>query len=241
MPMSVRVVARCSYAPPVTDIEPSEVASADPWESVDILVRAALGAADPWEAYRYAMQAGGRALDLASESSAAADFYVFWMELSDLFDAPRPVVVPPEGAQAVLRMAAEDWLRTPQNLREAVVDEWNSRDWLALVESLGYELQPAQDPVAEGPWRGKWQEVVWARNNIGSLHSPYAAAQHVIQHTAADPVLARAGDTKALSALLTRWDAEPHRRNLVEQSLVKHLQSLAAGDVPPLRSRRAED
>lgn len=199
------------------------------WHQVDELVRRTIDADDPWDAYKLAGRVGG----LVLESDDLPGAYQFWMGLTDLFDDIRLGIIPAEGAQAVLRMAAKAWLKTPPSERPQYLTAWSREDPVALVKSLGHAVGPPPNPRVEQPWRGQWETIAWAVAQIGRTHSPYAAAQRVMCELR-DPVLREAGRADDLAALLRAWDATPSHRDQLERQIRQHLRSLSASDVPPL-------
>ncbi len=199
------------------------------WEKVDTLARRAIEADDPWDAYDLAGDIG----PLVLESEDVPEAYQFWAELADLYDDPRLGIIPPEGAQAALRMAATTWLETPLSDRSEFVSSWRRKDPVALVESLGYVVEPPPNPRVEQPWRGRWETIAWVVDQIERTHSPYAAAQCIL-HEVQEPILWEAGRGDELAELLRAWDDTPSQRDELNEQIKEHLRSLSASDVPPI-------
>lgn len=94
------------------------------------------------------------------------------------------------------------------------------------LEELGY-------PRDQGAWLGHWGSIDWACNQVDTTHSPYAAAQRVLEAVGDVPDLWKPGRGQELMALLREWDTYPARRSEIDDALRHHLRSLKADDRPP--------
>jgi hypothetical protein len=104
----------------------------------------------------------------------------------------------------------------------------------AVLSELGHPIPDRDFPWDERPWRGYWERIWWAVDQIDKTHSPDAAAQHVLEVLDDVPDLWAPGRGQALAALLTDWDALPAKRAELDQRIRAHLLSLREDDVPPL-------
>lgn len=105
----------------------------------------------------------------------------------------------------------------------------------AVLASLGFELRPsATSPWEELPWRGSWGLIAWARDEMDRRLSPYAAAQRVLEVVGDVPELWEPGRGERLMSMLREWDAQPDRRDALDDDIRALLRSLKADTVPPL-------
>lgn len=204
------------------------------WTVVGRRAEAVTRANSPWEAYDAAMEAAGEASALLDSDAGAADVYVMWADLTDLFDNPLLGRVPEEGAHVVLKMAAQEWLAATQNDRAALLAKWRNVSLLDLVRAQGYEIGPPANPAREDPWRGHWSTIEWVVGEIGKTHSVYAAAQRVISECGDDPTLQEAGRTRHLAQLLRAWSSQKEQRSVIEDEIRQTLVGLRAEQVPAL-------
>lgn len=104
---------------------------------------------------------------------------------------------------------------------------------IALSE-LGYPVPVSDVPWDDLPWRGYWDSIWWAVDRTDKTHSPYAAAQHVIEILDDVPDLWGPGHGDELAAVLAEWDENPDRRTELDDRIRTHLRSLREDDVPSL-------
>ena len=104
----------------------------------------------------------------------------------------------------------------------------------AVMRSLNVPLVERDGFWEDGPWRGYWGHIVWARREIGYKLSALAAAQHVLEVVGEVPALWDAGRGADLQSLILDWDARPDQRPAIEKSIVDVLASLNEEDVLPL-------
>ena len=64
--------------------------------------------------------------------------------------------------------------------------------------------------------------------------SPYAAAQRVLEVVGDVPELWEPGRGERLMSMLREWDAQPDRRDALDDDIRALLRSLKADTVPPL-------
>ena len=95
----------------------------------------------------------------------------------------------------------------------------------ALAE-LGY-------PRQNDAWHGHWSFIVWARSQVDRTHTPYAAAQRVLEVIGDVPELWEPGRGQELMTLLRVWDANTAERPAVDGEIRAYLLSLRAQDCPP--------
>ena len=104
----------------------------------------------------------------------------------------------------------------------------------AVLAELGFPVVSIDSPYDELPWRGYWDQIRWAVDQVDTTHSPYASAQRVLEVLQDVPDLWEPGGGRQLMTLLERWDEERHRRDELTEHIRIHLRSLRASDVPPL-------
>lgn len=100
------------------------------WALVDARVRELLEAEDPWRAYEIAMEIARLEFDEPWQTVVDFDgnFYVAWIEHSDLFDAPwwnRRLTL--QRADRILREAGREWLATSVDARDGLLVRWQAR------------------------------------------------------------------------------------------------------------------
>lgn len=98
---------------------------------------------------------------------------------------------------------------------------------MALTE-LGHPRAPMEDA-----WHGHWGFIHWARSQVDRTHSPYAAAQRVLEVIGDVPELWEPGRGQELMSLLHEWDANVADRTALDNEIRAYLWSLKADDCPP--------
>jgi hypothetical protein len=51
----------------------------------------------------------------------------------------------------------------------------------AVLAELGHPVVPIDSPYDQLPWRGCWDRICWAVDQMDRTHSPYASAQRVLE------------------------------------------------------------
>jgi hypothetical protein len=102
----------------------------------------------------------------------------------------------------------------------------------ALFETALMELGHPRASMEEA-WHGYWGLIDWARSQVDRTHSPYAAAQRVLEVIGDVPGLWEPGRGQALMSLLHRWDANLAERPALDDEIRTYLRSLKADDCPP--------
>jgi len=105
-----------------------------------------------------------------------------------------------------------------------------------VLASLGWPMRDCRNPREEIPWRGYWDAIAWAQEQMDRLLSPYAAAQKVIEVAGDVPDLWVLAGGERLMSLLRDWDEHRAERQQIDDQLREHLRSLREEDVPPLIS-----
>lgn len=105
------------------------------------------------------------------------------------------------------------------------------------LASLGYPVIERDSPTDDLPWRGYWDQILWAVREVDHKLSPYAAGQVVLEVLGDVPDLWAPGGGDDLHDLLTTWATKPEDRDTVDEQIRAHLAGLSAGQVPPLTSR----
>lgn len=100
------------------------------WGLVDARASELLETDEPWAAYEIAMEIAGLEFNEAWRGVIDFDgvFYVAWIELTDLFDAPwwnKRLTL--EEADRLLRDAGREWLATPIDARRELLATWQDR------------------------------------------------------------------------------------------------------------------
>jgi hypothetical protein len=104
----------------------------------------------------------------------------------------------------------------------------------SVLAELGHPVVAIDSPYDELPWRGYWDQIRWAVDQMDRSHTPYAAAQCVLEVLSDVPDLWSPGRGEDLMNLLQHWDEQRDRRNDLTELIRAHLRSLREGDVPPL-------
>jgi hypothetical protein len=105
----------------------------------------------------------------------------------------------------------------------------------ALLAELGHPMVTNDFPYDDLPWRGYWDQIWWAVDQMDRTHTPYASAQRVLEVLDDVPDLWGPGRGRELTALLQEWDEHPDQRNELGGRIRAHLRSLREDDVPPLQ------
>lgn len=103
-----------------------------------------------------------------------------------------------------------------------------------VIAELGHPIMMSDFPNKYLPWRGYWDEIWWAADQMDKTHSPYASAQYVLEILGDVPDLWEPGRGSELMQLLRDWDENRDDRRAVSDKVRDHLRSLREGDVPPL-------
>ncbi|MEO6412587.1 MAG: hypothetical protein ABIO48_08355 [Pedococcus sp.] len=107
-----------------------------------------------------------------------------------------------------------------------------------VLAELGFPIKTPGLPYEELPWRGQWEGVWWAVDQMDRTHSPYASAQYVIEVIGDHEDLWEPGGGYRLMALLRTWDAHHDQRSAVDDQIRDHLRNLSEDQVPPLREQK---
>lgn len=105
----------------------------------------------------------------------------------------------------------------------------------AVLAELGFPVVKIESPYEQLPWRGCWDQVRWAVDQVGTTHTAYASAQRVLEVLSDVPGLWGPGHGTELLALLQQWDEHRDQRSHLSELIRTHLYSLRESDVPPLR------
>jgi hypothetical protein len=106
-----------------------------------------------------------------------------------------------------------------------------------VVAELGHPVTANDFPYEYQPWRGYWEGIWWAVDQMDKAHSPYASAQYVLEILGDVPDLWEPGRGGELMQLLSDWDENRGDRPAVADRIRAHLRSLRETDVPPLSAR----
>jgi hypothetical protein len=106
-----------------------------------------------------------------------------------------------------------------------------------VVAELGHPVTANDFPYEYQPWRGYWEGIWWAVDQMDKTHSPYASAQYVLEILGDVPDLWEPGRGGELMQLLSDWDENRGDRPAVADRIRAHLRSLRETDVPPLSAR----
>jgi hypothetical protein len=101
----------------------------------------------------------------------------------------------------------------------------------ALFEAALTELGHPR-AMREHAWHGHWGFIDWARSQVDRTHSPYAAAQRVLEVIGDVPGLWEPGRGPELTSLLSQWDANVDDRLAIDDEIRAHLWSLRADECP---------
>lgn len=105
----------------------------------------------------------------------------------------------------------------------------------AVLAELGHPVVAIDSPYEELPWRGYWEQIWWAVDQMDKTHTPYASAQRTVEVLSNVPDLWGPGRGEDLMTLLQLWDEQRDRRDDLTELIRAHLHSLRESDVPPLR------
>ncbi|MGW6200728.1 hypothetical protein ACWF0M_31595 [Kribbella sp. NPDC055110] len=103
----------------------------------------------------------------------------------------------------------------------------------AVLAELGHPVLVINNPYDELPWRGHWEHICWAVDQMDKTHTAYASAQRVLEVLSDVPDLWDPGRGTDLVNLLDQWNEHRDRRNELTDLIRSHLQSLRESDVPP--------
>lgn len=109
------------------------------------------------------------------------------------------------------------------------------RMFAEVLGELGYPVPRSNSPWEDLPWRGHWDDIWWFVDQIDRTHTPYAAAQRVLEILSDAPELWEPGRGGRLQELLDSRRDRPGDRERLDDEIRTHLRSLAEDDVPPLR------
>jgi hypothetical protein len=104
----------------------------------------------------------------------------------------------------------------------------------AVLAELGHPVVATDSPYDDLPWRGYWDQIWWAVDQMDQTHTPYASAQRVLEVLSDVPDLWEPGRGQDLQSLLQQWDEQRGRRDELTERIRSHLRSLRESDVPPL-------
>lgn len=110
----------------------------------------------------------------------------------------------------------------------------------AVLAELGHSVVPINSPYDELPWRGYWDEIWWAVDQMDRTYIPYVSAQRVVEVLSDVPDLWGPGRGEDLMSLLRQWDEQRNGRDDLSELIRAHLHSLRESDVPPLTRSAAE-
>lgn len=202
---------------------------------LDVAVRRVARAVTPAEAHD-AVEEAAQAGHQAGHGPLAANVYLFWSGVADLYDFRRVTGVPEEGFLVVAQQLADQWLTTPAGLLDQLLGDTLGNpefDVMDMVTRAGFTVR-APDPFREQPWRGHWTNVAWSIQSVDVTHSPYAATQRLLNDLRTEPLLWEVGQGDQLVALLRNWDQRPQERDRINDLLRSHLTSLTPDQIPPL-------
>lgn len=112
-----------------------------------------------------------------------------------------------------------------------------------VLLSLGLSDPLAVDPELHRPWRGRWNDIAWVQEHLGTLLAPYAAAQRILEITETSSELQTAARAGLLGELLTRWDEHASRRSQTSRDIrvilaeLREIDCLTARRTGPAASR----
>jgi hypothetical protein len=144
---------------------------------------------------------------------------------------------------AALPMLAAQWLvegYDSEGLRELAGltrrDAVDARRMFSdVLGELGYPIPRTNSPWEDLPWRGHWDDIWWLVEQVDRTHTPYAAAQRVLEILSDVPELWEPGRGDRLQELVGGWRDWPDDRERLDAEIRTQLRSLAEDDVPPLR------
>jgi hypothetical protein len=105
-----------------------------------------------------------------------------------------------------------------------------------VLAELGHPIVASDFPYEYLPWRGHWEGIWWAVDQMDKTHSPYASAQYVLEIFGDVPGLWEPGRGDELMRLLRDWDENRDERRAIGDKIRDHLRSLRETDVLPLSS-----
>ena len=105
-----------------------------------------------------------------------------------------------------------------------------------VLAELGHPIVTSDFPYEDLPWRGYWEGIWWAVDQMDKTHSPYASTQYVLEILGDVTDLWEPGRGNELMQLLRDWNENRDERRALDDKLRDHLSSLRETDVPPLRT-----
>ncbi|CAN5402227.1 hypothetical protein BH10ACT8_BH10ACT8_23110 [soil metagenome] len=136
-----------------------------------------------------------------------------------------------------LSMLAAEWLAagydSPALVELASLHPADLGEARSLFEATLTELGHPRALTDEDSWRGHWGFIDWARNQMDLTHSPYAAAQRVLEVIGDVDGLWEPGKGAELTALLNQWDSHPPDRPALNDKIRAHLRAFKPEDLPP--------
>jgi hypothetical protein len=106
------------------------------------------------------------------------------------------------------------------------------REARGLFETALTELGHPRAGSVDG-WHGHWSFIDWARNQADRTHTPYAAAQRVLEVIGDVPELWEPGRGPEIMSVLNQWDVNLADRPALDDEIRAYLWSLSADDCPP--------
>jgi hypothetical protein len=135
-----------------------------------------------------------------------------------------------------LVMLGAHWLaagyESPALLELASLGAADLREARGLFETALTELGHPRAGSVDG-WHGHWSFIDWARNQADRTHTPYAAAQRVLEVIGDVPELWEPGRGPEIMSVLNQWDVNLADRPALDDEIRTYLWSLSADDCPP--------
>jgi len=103
-----------------------------------------------------------------------------------------------------------------------------------VLAELGFPIKTSDSPYEDLPWRGQWEGIWWAVDQMDRTHTPYASAQYVIEVIGDYEDLWGPGGGVYLMALLRAWDENCDDRSAIDEQIRDHLRGLREDLIPPL-------
>ena len=136
-----------------------------------------------------------------------------------------------------LIMLGAHWLaagyESPALLELASLGPADLSEARSLFEAALTELGHPRAATDEDAWQGHWGFIDWARSQVDRTHSPYAAAQRVLEVIGDVAGLWEPGRGSELMSLLNKWDASEAERSALDDGIRAYLWSLKPDDCPP--------